>query len=251
MDHQRQMMNEAGVLFTLTGIESDKLKEWRIRPAAMQVIGGGLDPLPEPAHEPDLPSKYSITEPFLIFVGRASYEKGAVHAVRAALRLNAQGVPLTLVLAGQESPEIERLYVTLNAAERLVIRRLGIIDEKVKHQLLESATALLLPSRTDSFGIVLLEAWAHGKPVIGARAGGIPGVIDTEENGILVPFGDVDAIAEAMRRLLTDPELAMKMGRHGRRKVVEQYTWPNVGDRVLEGYRKILGPRYIKDLPAT
>ena len=59
-----------------------------------------------------------------------------------------------------------------------MIRPLGILDEGEKHAILEASTMLLLPSHSDSFGIVILEAWAHGKPVIGARAGGIPGVID-------------------------------------------------------------------------
>jgi glycosyltransferase involved in cell wall biosynthesis len=242
MDHQRRIMRDARILFTLTGIEREKLIEWDIKPVATQVIGGALDPLPELMKEHDLLKKLGIAEPFVIFVGRNSYEKGAIHAIKAALRLNEQGVSMTLVLAGQGSPEFERLYRTLTNRERLVIRKLGIVGDQVKHQLLESATALLLPSRTDSFGIVLLEAWAHGKPVIGARAGGIPDVIDDEDNGILVPFGDVKALAESMRRLLTDRKLAVKMGRHGHQKVITQYTWDNVGDRVIDGYRSILKP---------
>jgi glycogen synthase len=87
---------------------------------------------------------------------------------------------------------------------------------------------------------VLLEAWAHGVPVIGADAGGIPGVIDDGQNGLLVPFGDVAALGGALRRLLDDPALRQQLGEQGRQKVARQYTWPQVAARALDQYDQIL-----------
>jgi glycosyltransferase involved in cell wall biosynthesis len=121
-----------------------------------------------------------------------------------------------------------------------VIQPLGIVNEQDKHTLLSRAELLLLPSRTDSFGIVLLEAWAHGKPVIGARAGGIPGVIDEWHNGLLVGFGDVAGLAEAIQTLLTDELRRQRMGENGRDKVHSQYTWEQVGQRVWANYQAVM-----------
>lgn len=76
--------------------------------------------------------------------------------------------------------------------------------------------------------------------MIGARAGGIPGVVDDGENGILVPFGDVAALTGAMRRLLTEPDLGKTMGQRGQQKVQEVFTWESVGERVLQIYNHLL-----------
>jgi glycosyltransferase involved in cell wall biosynthesis len=84
---------------------------------------------------------------------------------------------------------------------------------------------LAMPSRADSYGIVYLEAWAAGKPVIGAFAGGVPDVIRDGEDGFLVPFGDAHMLAEYMRMLLDDTRLARAMGERGHTRAVTECTW--------------------------
>ena len=98
-----------------------------------------------------------------------------------------------------------------------------------------------MPSRTDSFGIVYMEAWLCGKPVIGARAGGVPAVISDEQDGLLVNFGDVADLADKIKGLLKDSALADRLGQAGRAKVLENYTWPVVFGKVYSVYRQILG----------
>ena len=82
-----------------------------------------------------------------------------------------------------------------------------------------------MPSRTDSFGIVYLEAWLNGVPVIGARAGGVPEVITDGVDGYLVDFGDVAALANRIELLLRRPEAARALGEAGRRKVLAEHKW--------------------------
>jgi glycogen synthase len=113
------------------------------------------------------------------------------------------------------------------------------VPEAEKHTLLQASTLLLLPSRTDSFGIVILEAWAHGKPVIGSRAGGIPGVIDEGHNGLLVDFGDMAGLTQAIQHLLNDETLRRTLGQHGRAKLTTHYTWARVADQVLAVYQQV------------
>ena len=88
-----------------------------------------------------------------------------------------------------------------------------------------------LTSRTDSFGIVLLEAWSYGKPVIGALAGGLPVVISDGVDGRLVPFGDAVALSKAIAEILLNPQKAASWGLAGQRKTLERYTWNKVYER--------------------
>jgi glycosyltransferase involved in cell wall biosynthesis len=155
------------------------------------------------------------------------------------LALRQAGSEVRLVLAGQLAGEFERFYGRLPPSAQQIIQPLGIVNETDKHTLLSQAEMLLLPSRTDSFGIVLLEAWAHGKPVIGARAGGIPGVIDHQHNGLLVKFGDVAALGQAIQSLLTDVAKGQTMGANGRDKVHTQYNWQQVAERVWANYEAV------------
>ena len=112
-------------------------------------------------------------------------------AVRAVLRLRERGSDIRLVMIGQETEEFRQFYNELPDSEKRFVHMLGFVEESLKHAYLRDAKALLLPSRTDSFGIVLLESWLYSRPVVAAAAGGIPGVVDNGNTGILVPFGDI------------------------------------------------------------
>ncbi|MCB8944625.1 MAG: glycosyltransferase family 4 protein [Ardenticatenaceae bacterium] len=239
MDHQRRVLQAAAVVFTLTTIEQQGLQARGIEMRQVTAVGSGLDPLPDNWQTADPLTKHQLQPPFALFLGRANHSKGAVHTLQAIAQLHLEGVPVTLVLAGQTTAEFEQALAQLPANVRGWIRPLGIVSETEKHALLEAAAMLVMPSHADSFGIVFLEAWAHGKPVIGAWAGGIPGVVDDGQNGLLVPFGDVPALAQAMRHLLTQPDVAQTLGANGRIKTHTHYTWPHVTDQVEAYYEQI------------
>jgi glycogen synthase len=240
MDHQRRILTDADAVLTLTTIEQEGLVKLGLQPERVTTIHGGLD---RPAIPPDpaaIRRDLNISSPYLLYVGRASFDKGAVHAAQAVIRLNhGRSTPLPLILAGQSTPEFERLYHKLPAPEKDWIRPLGIVTDQQKQALLAGAELLLLPSRTDSFGIVLLEAWGYGKPVIGARAGGIPAVIDHGRNGLLIEFGDVPALVAAIQQIIDNEAQKEALGRAGLEKVNAVYSWEKVGRRVEELYRRV------------
>ena len=240
MDHQKRVLREADVVFTLTRIEQQGLQKRCIGLRRVTAVGGGLDPLPDSWQTADPLAKYQLKQPFILFLGRANHSKGAIHTLQAIAQLHEAGLPITWVIAGQITAEFEQALARVSSPVRQQIRPLGIVTEIEKHALLAASSLLVMPSHADSFGIVFLEAWAHGKPVIGARAGGIPDVIDEEQNGLLVPFGDVTALAQAIRRLLTQPDLAHKLGENGRAKVTNQYSWDHVTDQVESHYYSLL-----------
>lgn len=238
MQHQRQIMRDAARVLVLTDVERYGLAVYGVPAEKIAVIGGGVDPLPDDfTFSPFWPAAgRPWPEPYAVFVGRLSYDKGAIHAARAILRLPGRAI----ALIGSATPEFERFYAGLSADERARVRPLGLLSEADKHAVVARAGCLLLPSRSDSFGIVLLEAWAHGRPVVAARAGGIPGVVDDGVNGLLVPFGDVAALETATERLLSDGNYAGQLGENGRRKVGQEYNWDAVTERVLSHYRAIV-----------
>lgn len=236
MQHQLRLLVDADRVLALTEIEKNGLAAWGVSPKRLDVVGSGLDPLPIWPEPAPLLAQHHVPPPYVLFVGRASFEKGAIDAARAVLALRQQGTAVPLLLIGQTSPEFDRFYARLDENEKEVVRPLGILSDADKHGLLAGATALLLPSRTDSFGIVLLEAWAHGVPVIAARAGGLPGVVDDGQNGLLVQFGDVPGLSQAIHQLLADEALRTRLGQHGRTKTETTYTWTAVADRVLANY---------------
>jgi len=101
-----------------------------------------------------------------------------------------------------------------------------------------------MPSRTDSFGIVFLEAWTYGKPVIGAQAGGPREIIEHGGDGLLVPFGDTETLGREIARLLNDRNLAHRLGMVGRRRTLERYTWDRVYARIAGLYDELITRRW-------
>lgn len=245
MNHQLRIMREAERVLVLTRVESEGLERYRIRPGKLAVIGGGVEPLPDDCAD----SPYSAEDHheargnYGVYIGRQSFDKGALHAADAVRMLRQRGRDIALLMIGSATPEFERYRKTLSPEDRAAIRPLGVISDRDKHAVLDRAKFLMLPSRSDSFGIVLLEAWAHGVPVIAARAGGIPGVVDDGANGLLVSFADVNGLANAAERILTDEMFAQRIGEAGREKVRVQYSWDVVVERVRDQYRQITAGR--------
>jgi glycosyltransferase involved in cell wall biosynthesis len=91
---------------------------------------------------------------------------------------------------------------------------------------LDASTLLVLPSRSEGMGRVVIEAAARGRAVVGSRVGGIPDVVVDGETGLLVPPGDAEALADALIPVLSDPALAERLGASGRRGVKQWLVTP-------------------------
>ncbi len=105
---------------------------------------------------------------------------------------------------------------------------------------LSIADVLLLPSETESFGLSALEAMSCEVPVVASRVGGLPEVVDEGVSGFLREVGDVDAMAEAALRIVTDESLQSRMGRAGRKVAVEQFTTDRIIPQYLDYYREVI-----------
>jgi glycosyltransferase involved in cell wall biosynthesis len=99
-----------------------------------------------------------------------------------------------------------------------------------------AAEMFVLPSRHEPFGIVILEAWAAGLPVLATHVGGIPGFVTSGQDALLFPSEDVEACAQGLRRLATEPACRETLARRGAEKVRREFDWPVVARRLLDSY---------------
>lgn len=226
MPHQIELLRAAEGVATMTSLERDFLTARGVPAGRSRVIGAGVEPAEVAGGDGGrFRAAHGIEGPVVLSLGAAAYDKGTIHVLEAMRRLWAAGLRATWVQCGPLLGHFEEHYARLPAADRARTRVLGHVSDEVRRDALAAADVYAQPSRTDSFGIAYLEAWCYGVPVVGARAGGVPAVIADGVDGVLVPFGDVEALAGAIGRLVGDGALAGRLGASGRAKVLRELTW--------------------------
>jgi len=186
------------------------------------------------------------TGPIVLFAGRIQALKGLDIAVAALAHMKQ---PAELVIVGGPSgragqAEVEHLMALAEGLE--VSDRVHLIAPQPHTQLArfyQAADALVMPSRSETFGLVAAEAQACGLPVVVSRIGGLPFVVDDGKSGILVEVGDEPGFAAALDRLLGDPHLHAEMVEGALLKSAE-FNWKATADRLLELYHGIAGQDY-------
>ena len=186
----------------------------RIAAAAIVVIPNGVDVPAAVAEEADPPE--------VLFAGRLSREKGVLELLEAARGMN-------LVVAG-DGPLRDR-----------VPHALGFVPPAELSALYGRAAVVACPSRREGFGVVCLEAMAHGRPVVAGDVGGLRELVVDGETGILVPPRDTEALRAALERLLADRDLRRRMGEAGRRRAAERYSWDKVTEETVRLYARYAG----------
>jgi glycosyltransferase involved in cell wall biosynthesis len=162
-----------------------------------------------------------------------SEEKGTCDLLRAIQQAWRRVSHLRIVLAGPEMPNFRKFWDTFPAKER--VTRLGVLGDAQKRDFFAGIDAFALPSRSDSFGLVLLEAWANGKPNVVYAAGGPAEIVRHELDGLHVRCGDTEKLAHELRRL-TDAELRRTMGAAGRERLAHEFRWEDKLDLVRAAY---------------
>ncbi|MFN8483590.1 MAG: glycosyltransferase family 4 protein [Anaerolineae bacterium] len=244
MQHQLELSRRAAWVFAQTEAERAFLSGRGVAPERIIVAGVGINPAEYGGGDARRAwDSLALAQgtPLVLSLGTASRDKGTMDVVAAMRRLWAADSPAHLVVAGSVQDEFQHLYDTLSPADRARVHLMGYVADAAKQDLLAAASVMCLPSRADSFGIAYLEAWAYGKPVIGARVVGISDVIADGQDGLLVAFGRPDTLAAALGRLLDDRALRDALGQRGRAKVLARYTWEQVYARVRPAYEQPRG----------
>jgi glycosyltransferase involved in cell wall biosynthesis len=243
MRHQLDLERRASCVIVQTRLERDFLAGLGVPVRKMHKVGVGVNPYEVVGGNPTrFRHKYGVEGPIVYYIGAAAYDKGTTHTIEAMQHVWARGVDATFLMAGSTMLDKFRDYYNhLPAEVRERCRWLGFIPDEDKRDLHAAGQVFCMPSRTDSFGIVYLEAWLNGVPVIGARAGGVPEIISDGVDGYLVDFGDVPALANRIELLLRRPDIAHELGQAGRRKVLAEHTWDHKIARIAEIYSQVGG----------
>jgi len=184
------------------------------------------------------------TEPLMLFVGRLQRHKGPEIAVETAA-LVAEALPETqlVVVGGPSGKDGRETEATLRrlVADRGLGEQVRFVAPVPHHQLVDwyrAADLLLMPSRSETFGLVAAEAQACGLPVVAARVGGLRDIIEDARSGILIDGHDPRRFATAALAILDNPSfratLSAEAIEHSRR-----FSWPQTADRLLELYAGI------------
>ena len=178
----------------------------------------------------------------ILFVGRLHEVKGPIYLVKAMKDVVDQGkeklgkIPvLRMVGDGSQREEVEKLIRVNSLSEW--IRLEGNIPKNMLPLYFNACDLVVIPSTSDSFPNVALEALASGKPVVGSRVGGIPEIVEEGVNGLLAPPGDHQQLARHIITLLQDRELYKKMS-VGNREKAPEFAWTKVTRDFQEMYRR-------------
>jgi phosphatidylinositol alpha-mannosyltransferase len=179
----------------------------------------------------------------IVFVGQAVERKG-LPLLLSAFEALREHIPTELTVIGPTPDELSPYLLDMQN-----VRMLGKIDDETKDRELERADLLVAPSlRGESFGMVLTEAFAAGTPVVASNIPGYRDVVRDGVDGVLVPPGDAQVLAEVLRDLHEEPERRAEMARAAVRDV-QRFAWPRVAGQVLQAYEEAAATPAPQTLP--
>jgi glycosyltransferase involved in cell wall biosynthesis len=188
----------------------------------------------------------------LLYVGRFSVEKGVRVLVAAARLLKAQGVDFELRLVGHGPLERELRDTVLESGLSHEVTVAGQVNRRTLHHEYVWADMVCVPSLSEPFGVVVLEALAAGRPVLGTDAGGIPWIIQNGMTGLIVPAGSARRLADAIREMAWDPARRNRMGALAAASIFPRFSWDAIGAQVREAVGQAIKSHAVtRDSPAS
>jgi glycosyltransferase involved in cell wall biosynthesis len=174
--------------------------------------------------------------PLILFIGRLVYQKGPDLFIEALQKVCRERWDAKVIVAGDGGM---RQYLQERARD-LPVNFVGYIPDSEYIRLLNACDLVVIPSRNEPFGLVLLEAWSAEKPVVACDVGGLSENIDTFVNGIKVR-PEPESLAWGINTMIGDPEHAQVLGRRGRAKVDRQFLWDPIAHRMTNTYSRVCG----------
>jgi glycosyltransferase involved in cell wall biosynthesis len=203
--------------------------------------GINLDDYSLPLPKEDIIQEYNLKGKLITFIGRLTEKKASalVPLLKAFKELKPDFPETKIVIVGPDSNKdnyllkLKHLVYSLGLTESVVFT--GKIVGQRKIMLISASSIGLILSTQEAFPLTCLEFMALAKPVIASRVGGIPYIIEDGYNGLLID-NDQFSIQISLRKLLSDPSFANKLGNNGRQSVLSKYNWKSVVDKLERIY---------------
>jgi glycosyltransferase involved in cell wall biosynthesis len=238
----RVILRRFDKVIVVSEVVSDILRRSGVAPDKVSTISNGVDIERFSRAKPTLRNEIAPEGHSLVgFVGRLVTDKGGELLLRAAKYVLAVHPKTTFVFVGEgpSRKEWETLAAQLGIGLQVIFA--GVRDDMPG--VYASLDMVVLPSLIESMPMCLLEALAAGKPVIATRVGAIPKLIISEQTGLLIDPADVNELSAAICRLLTDPELACRLGESGRSHVSQEFSAQAMAKSYLAQYDQVLAGR--------
>ena len=248
------------VIAVSEGTRADVLRLFDIDPDKIHVIYNGIDADEyQPVRRPDVLQRLGIREdqPYVLFVGRITRQKGIIHLVNAIRHMD-PGYQVVLCAGAPDTPEIaaemERAIQGVQARRDGIIWIADMLPVPDKVALYSHARAFCCPSIYEPFGIINLEAMACGTAVVASKVGGMTEVIVDGETGFLVPveqqaespFEALDPdqfardLAARIDQVRADETLARRLGEAGRKRATEVFSWSAIARQTVDLYQRLI-----------
>ena len=235
--YQIRLLQRCAKVICMTATELRRLEQLGVTSEKV-VISYGIDVDHVAGGNPEyLRTRYNLDGPVVLHLGMKASEKGSVTLVEAMKTLWARGSQAWLVMAGPSLSAFDQ-YIAENAPHCPRLLNLPPFADHEKRDLLASATVVAQPSRVESLGLVLLEAWVNAKPVIAADIAVSRELVTESGGGVVAPFGDAQRLAEAIETMLADGELRRTMGLGGHKKALE-YEGTNLWRRTCDEFERV------------
>jgi len=216
-----------------------RVPDWKIRVIPNGIWAHNFDGFIDPWK--DAKSKWGIGvyDPLILYVGRMTVQKGPdllLEAVPDVLK-DYPNAKFVFVGDGYMKSQLENRARQLGIGH--AVRFTGYISNEEKTKLMKAAECVVVPSRNEPFGIVVLEAWACGKPVIATHGTGAGELIWHDVTGLRV-YKAPNSIAWGIKEIIRNPEHARWMGKNGRKAAEETFTWDKIADQTLKVFEEVL-----------
>lgn len=249
-----------GIIAVSEQMRTDVIEAYGVAPEKVTVIHNGIDPdFYAPTFDNDLLKEYGINQevPFVLFVGRITRQKGISQLISAAKYFNGD-CQVVLCAGAPDTPEIaketEELITDLKAHRDGVILISEMLPREKIKVLYSHARVFACPSLYEPFGIINLEAMSCETPVVGSAVGGIPEIIVEGETGYLIALESISRtdfnpkypdlfqknFAAKVNVLLDDENLATQMGKAGRERVLEKFSWESIAKTTFHYYENVI-----------
>lgn len=244
--YQKWLLKQVDHFFPVSNYTAQLLKEMGIDEEKTDVVINGTDPSIFYPLEDDFRSELHLEhKKILLTITRLVSRKGVNTVLKALPEIIKKHPNIFYLIAGEGEYESDLKQIADNLGLNEFVKFVGRIADDDLIRYYNVCDIFVMPAKTElpdveGFGLVFLEANACGKPVLGSASGGIPDAILDEETGLLIEEQNPQALAGAVNRLLENPEWTRRLGKNGRKRIVNEANWDQTASTIMNIMNKHL-----------